>query len=108
MIQGVSSQAPTPLGNAATQETTKAGANAVARGTPAAPSFQDMLTDLLQDVDRAQKQADNSIEKLAAGKPVSVQDVVLRLEEADLAFRMMKEIRDKLVQAYKEVMSTQV
>ncbi|OGV68991.1 MAG: flagellar hook-basal body complex protein FliE [Lentisphaerae bacterium RIFOXYB12_FULL_65_16] len=77
--------------------------------TDQAPSFQDMLTNLLADVDKAQTQADASIQNLAAGKEnTSIQDVVVRMEEADLAFRLMKEIRDKLVAAYKEIMSTQV
>jgi len=31
--------------------------------------------------------------------------VVLKLEEADLTFRLMKEVRDKLIAAYKEVMA---
>ena len=73
------------------------------------PSFQDMLTNLLSDVDKAQTQADASIQQLVTGKEnTSIQDVVVRMEEADLAFRLMKEIRDKLVTAYKEIMSTQV
>jgi flagellar hook-basal body complex protein FliE len=70
-------------------------------------SFSDMLGDLLNKVDSAQKQADESIRKLAEGDSVSIQDVVLRMEEAELTFRLMKEIRDKLISAYKEVMSMQ-
>lgn len=69
--------------------------------------FSDMLGGLLNHVDQAQKQADESIQRLAAGDSVSLQDVVMRLEEADLTFRLMKEIRDKLISAYKEVMSMQ-
>ena len=70
-------------------------------------SFTDMLGNLLGKVDEAQKQADESIRKLAEGDSVSIQDVVLRMEEAELTFRLMKEIRDKLISAYKEVMSMQ-
>lgn len=70
-------------------------------------SFSQMVGDLLTHVDQVQKQADVSIQKLAEGDSVSLQDVVLRMEEADLTFRLMKEIRDKLISAYKEVMSMQ-
>lgn len=83
-------------------------AGAAEGGTPAeGVPFSEMLGDLLNNVDQAQKQADESIQRLAAGDSVSLQDVVLRLEEADLTFRLMKEIRDKLISAYKEVMSMQ-
>lgn len=72
-----------------------------------APDFENMLADLIKQVDSAQHAADDSIERLATGDSADIQDVVLKLEEADLTFRLMKEIRDKLVQAYKEVVSMQ-
>lgn len=72
-----------------------------AKGT----SFEDFLSNIIQDLDKTQKQADDSIRKLASGQPTSIQDVVLKLEEADLTFRLMKEVRDKLIAAYKEVMA---
>ena len=70
-------------------------------------SFGTMLTDLIQDVDNKQKAADLSIKQLAAGENISVQEIVMKLEEADITFQLMKEIRDKLVSAYKEIMSMQ-
>lgn len=70
-------------------------------------SFSEMLGDLLENVDQAQQEADLSIRRLAEGDSVSMQDVVLRMEEAELTFRLMNEIRDKLISAYKEVMSMQ-
>jgi flagellar hook-basal body complex protein FliE len=87
----------------AMQANRPAEGGAPADGVP----FTDLLGGLLNHVDQAQKQADESIQRLAAGDSVSLQDVVLRLEEADLTFRLMKEIRDKLISAYKEVMSMQ-
>jgi len=72
-----------------------------------APNFGEVLQGLISDVDQAQKQANVSLEKLATGETQSLQDVVMRMEEADLAFNMMKSIRDKLLAAYKEVMSMQ-
>lgn len=77
------------------------------KGGPDAPSFGDMLGDLLNQVDQAQKAADTSIQELVTGESTSIQDVVLKMEEADLAFSMMKEVREKLMRAYKEVMSMQ-
>ena len=72
---------------------------------PNAPAFEDVLSGLIKDVDQAQQDADNTITQLKNGEATSIQDVVLKLEEADIAFQMMKEVRNKLVDAYKEVMS---
>lgn len=72
---------------------------------PKAPAFEDVLSGLIKDVDQAQQDADNTITQLKNGEATSIQDVVMKLEEADIAFQMMKEVRNKLVDAYKEVMS---
>jgi len=70
-----------------------------------APEFQEMLNKLISEVDEAQKEADQSIQSLASGDPTSIQDVVMKMEEADLAFKLMKEVRDKLITAYKETIT---
>lgn len=70
-----------------------------------APSFDAVLSDLIKEVDVAQKEADVSIKQLAAGESSSIQDVVMKMEEADIAFQLMKEVRNKLLEAYKEVLS---
>ena len=72
-----------------------------------APSFQHLLSGLLSEVDQVQEEADASLERLATGESTSVQDVVLKMEEADLTLKLMKEIRDKLIQAYKETTTMQ-
>ena len=74
-------------------------------GDAQAPAFDEVLGKLIKDVDNAQKDADVSIKQLAAGESNSIQDVVLKLEEADVAFQLMKEVRNKLLEAYKEVLT---
>ena len=69
--------------------------------------FKEILGGLISDVDRAQKEADLSLKSLAKGENTSVQDVVMKMEEADLSFKLMKEVRNKLLDAYKEIMSMQ-
>lgn len=70
--------------------------------------FKDMLGDLIGQVDQAQKQADNSLKSLASGDSnTSIQEVVLKMEQADVSFNLMLEIRNKLVTAYKELISSQ-
>jgi len=63
----------------------------------------------MSEVDQAQKQADNSLKGLAEGDPnTNIQDVVMKMEQADVSFNLMLEIRNKLVSAYKELLSGQV
>ena len=74
-------------------------------GDKDAPAFDEVLGQLIQDVDVAQKEADSAIKQLAAGQSSSIQDVGMKMEEADIAFQLMKEVRNKLLEAYKEVLS---
>lgn len=69
--------------------------------------FKEILGNLISDVDQAQKEADLSLESLAKGENTSIQDVVMKMEEADLSFKLMKEVRNKLLDAYKEIMQMQ-
>ncbi len=101
---------PVQLNSALQQAQQAASADRLqSTATPAAggASFEEMFSRLIQDVDQAQKVADDSIKSLATGDNQALHDVVLKLEEADLTFKLMKEIRDKLVQAYQEVISLQ-
>lgn len=69
--------------------------------------FGEVLGKLIDDVDKAQQEADVSIQQLASGDATSLQDVVMKMEQAEVSFQLMKEIRNKLLEAYKEVMSMQ-
>jgi flagellar hook-basal body complex protein FliE len=74
---------------------------------PEESGFKDILGQLISEVDNSQKAADVSLEKLATGETNSIQDVVLKMQEADLSFQLMKEVRDKLMKAYQDIMSMQ-
>jgi flagellar hook-basal body complex protein FliE len=74
-------------------------------GTPkAGPSFKDTLSSFLQDVNGLQNKADESIRKMASGEINDVHQVMESVEEANTAFNMMMEIRNKVMDAYQEVM----
>lgn len=94
-------------------EQMKESMNTASPGASAAPDgasegdFRQVLSKLISDVDSAQKDADSSLKGLATGETTSVQEVVMKMEQADLSFKLMKEIRDKLLTAYKDIMSMQ-
>jgi flagellar hook-basal body complex protein FliE len=69
-----------------------------------APSFKETLNSFLNDVNGLQKKADESIKKMAAGEINDVHQVMSSVEEANVAFNMMMEIRNKVLDAYQEVM----
>ena len=71
-------------------------------------SFKDQLQNFIGDVNQLQKEADTSVNKLAAGEVTDVHDVMVKVEEANLSFSLMMEIRNKIVEGYKEVLKTSV
>ncbi len=71
-------------------------------------SFGSLVNDMLQQANQQQLQADASIGDLVTGQTENVDDVVLSVVKADLAFRMVLEIRNRLMQSYQEVMRMQI
>jgi flagellar hook-basal body complex protein FliE len=70
-------------------------------------SFKDVLKGLVNQVDSLQKDADASIEGLVTGKTDDIHDVTIKLEEAGIAFDLMMEVRNKLVDAYQQIIKIQ-
>jgi flagellar hook-basal body complex protein FliE len=66
------------------------------------------LTNALRQVNELQQTADVEAEKLATGKADNVQDVVVALEQADLALQLTVQVTQKVVDAYREVSRMQV
>lgn len=67
------------------------------------PNFKDLLKGLVEQVDTLQRDADASIQGLVTGKTTNIHEVPIKMEEAGIAFDLMMEIRNKLVDAYKEI-----
>jgi flagellar hook-basal body complex protein FliE len=79
-----------------------------AEGAPGAPSFSEMLKSSIAEINDLKVQADKAVEELATGKTTDIQGTILALRKADLSFRLMMEVRNKIVSAYQEVMRMQV
>lgn len=83
-----------------------AGAQQVSKvqtGATTGPSFKDTLNSFLKDVNDLQVKADDSIDKMVAGEITDVHQVMTAVEEANTAFNMMMEIRNKVMDAYTQV-----
>lgn len=67
-------------------------------------SFSDFLSEKMGEVNNLQQQSDKAIQDLATGKEQDLGKVVSAVEKANLAFQMMVQVRNKLVDAYDELM----
>lgn len=73
-----------------------------------APTFKQVLIANLRDVNEAQAEATRAVEDLTAGRRDDVEGVMLATEKADVAFRMLQAMRNKVMQAYDELRNTQM
>jgi flagellar hook-basal body complex protein FliE len=71
-------------------------------------SFKDYLLDSIHEVNSMQQAADQAVEKMYTGGDVNPAEVLTAVQKADIAFRMMLQVRNKLVQAYEEVQQIRV
>ena len=71
-------------------------------GTGAA--FAESLKEAIADVDRLQWESESAQIAFARGEDIELHDVLIKIEEAEIAFKAMMEIRNKLVDAYREIM----
>lgn len=77
-------------------------------GADSGVSFKDMLTEAMGEVQRLQTEADTTIRQLVAGEITDVTETMVAVEKADVAFQTMMLVRNKMVQAYEEIMRMQV
>lgn len=82
------------------------GASPVA-SEPVAP-FSQRLQAELATVDRKLAAAEVGLQQLAAGKSDDLHHVMLSLEEARLSFQLLVQVRNKVLEAYQDVMRMQV
>ncbi len=66
-------------------------------------SFKDVLLKSIHDVNSMQQQADKAVETLMTGGDADPAAVLTAVQKADLAFRMMMQMRNKVMQVYQEV-----
>ena len=71
-------------------------------------SFQNMLKDVITEVNEEQVQGYNAMEGIATGKVTSLQQAVQKVEEAELSMKLALEVKNKAINAYKEIMRMQV
>ena len=71
-------------------------------------TFGDFLFDSMNKVNELQKDANSAIELLATGQSANLHETMIRVEQAEIAFKTMNQIRMKVLDAYKEIMKMQI
>ena len=71
-------------------------------------AFGAVFEQVLANQSQAETAANQAIQNLATGKADNLHAVSLAVAEADLSFRLILELRNKLTEAYQEVMRMQV
>lgn len=80
----------------------------VAPGAQEGPSFKDVLMNNIEQVNKLQQDAAGAIEDLTTGKRDDVANVFIAKQKADMAFQMLQQVRNKLVDAYEEIKQMRV
>ncbi|MBN2683841.1 MAG: flagellar hook-basal body complex protein FliE [Pontiellaceae bacterium] len=74
---------------------------------PAGQSFGDLLGNLVEKVDGLQKDANTAVTDVVTGKVTDVHQVAVKMQEAGVAFDLMLGVRNRLMDAYQELMRMQ-
>jgi flagellar hook-basal body complex protein FliE len=86
-------------------------------GMPATPNtseangqktFADTLKAAVDNVNTMQKESDVKMQEIATGKNHNIPEVMIAAEKADISLRLMVQVRNKIIEAYQEIMKMQV
>jgi flagellar hook-basal body complex protein FliE len=85
-------------------------AQAAAAGgtTPVGPSFAKMMAEGIAEVDAKLKAGEAGLQQLATGDVQNLHQVMIRLEESRLSFQLAMQVRNRLLEAYQDIMKMQV
>ena len=75
-----------------------------AKGT----GFLDALEKSMGEANQSQLDADQSIKEIVAGKGKNIHETMLQIQKAELNLKTMMQVRNKILEAYKEIMRMQV
>jgi flagellar hook-basal body complex protein FliE len=79
-----------------------------APGAAKGDTFSDMLKHSVDQVNQDQVQANTAIHELVAGRSKNIHETMLAVERADTSLKLMMQVRNKVLDAYREIMKMQV
>ncbi|MCD6552273.1 flagellar hook-basal body complex protein FliE [Thermotoga sp.] len=71
-------------------------------------NFSEALKEALEKVNNIQKRAEKLTDDFAQGKISNIHEVIIEAEKASIALRLTVEVRNRIVEAYREIMRMQI
>lgn len=71
-------------------------------------NFSAVLKNAIDEVNTDQLKAETSIQDYVSGKETNLHNTLISLEKADISFKLMMQVRNKLLDAYQQIMRTTV
>ncbi|HEX3989312.1 MAG TPA: flagellar hook-basal body complex protein FliE [Verrucomicrobiae bacterium] len=71
-------------------------------------AFQNLLGDFVNEVSAQQSASSDAVNGLLSGKNVSLHQAMISMQEANISFQMMVEVRNKVLDSYQELMRMSV
>jgi flagellar hook-basal body complex protein FliE len=71
-------------------------------------AFGDLLVNQVKNVNTMQMDANDMVHSMLTGGDVNEAEVLTAVQKADLAFRMLLQVRNKLIEAYREIQQIQI
>ncbi len=68
------------------------------------PGFNDTLINSIKEANTLQIKAQAAMENLATGRSQNIHETLLAIEQAEIAFKMVTQVRNKIMSAYQEIM----
>jgi flagellar hook-basal body complex protein FliE len=75
---------------------------------PAGSGFRDVFAGAVRDVERFSQNASSSVEQFLSGEGGELHNTILATQQAELSFELFLQMRNKVVNAYQEIMRMQV
>ncbi|MFZ8830752.1 MAG: flagellar hook-basal body complex protein FliE [Thermodesulfobacteriaceae bacterium] len=70
--------------------------------------FFEVLLDKVKEVDAKEKEAERAILDLLSGKKVDLVELSMKISQADVSMKLLLRIRNKVLEAYQEIMRMQI
>lgn len=85
------------------EDTFKEKSATIPQNKPVEKSFADTFKDSLSNVNEIQKTKSQMIQSFASGETQNVHELMITLQKAGLAINMTSAVRNKVLEAYKEL-----
>ncbi len=84
------------------------GATEVSPSSENANTFSGMLRESFDKVNQYQHDADTATKELISGRSKNIHETMLTIERADSSLKLAMQVRNKILDAYREIMRMQV